>query len=131
MAELVLDDHFQSFAHKRIRSYLEVYSERGATKEQVNEAFARVVSSEDEWAWGELLSDFFRRMELTDPSVARSVLTRFGGKRIVHGHTPIPLLTGQHPNEVTEPLVYADGLVVNADGGLYLGGRGFVFEPYA
>jgi hypothetical protein len=29
------------------------------------------------------------------------------------------------PEEVTEPLVYADGLCVNIDSGMYLGGPGF------
>jgi len=47
---------------------------------------------------------------------------------VVHGHSPIARLTGQDPTTVTEPLVYADGQAINVDHGLYLGGRGFVFD---
>jgi hypothetical protein len=59
---------------------------------------------------------------------ARAFLRQFGGTRIVHGHTPIPLLLGCAPERVREPYVYADGLCVNVDGGMMLGAPGFVYR---
>ncbi|HEX9439253.1 MAG TPA: serine/threonine protein phosphatase, partial [Roseiflexaceae bacterium] len=52
----------------------------------------------------------------------------FGGRQIVHGHTPISSMRRCLPEEVVEPLVYAGGLCVNVDGGMYLGGPGFVYQ---
>ena len=53
---------------------------------------------------------------------ARSVLDTLGGTTIVHGHSIIGLLTGQPSSQVTDPILYADGLVVAIDGGRYDGG---------
>ena len=36
--------------------------------------------------------------------------------------------TGQPPEDVREPLVYSRGRCVNVDGGMYLGGPGFVYQ---
>jgi hypothetical protein len=44
---------------------------------------------------------------------------------LIHGHTPINKITGE---PATEALVYAGGLCVNVDGGLYRGGEGFVYQ---
>jgi hypothetical protein len=62
------------------------------------------------------------------PTKCRAFLERFGGRRVVHGHTPIARMSEQPPESVTGPLIYADGLCVNVDPGLYLGGPGFVYE---
>ena len=59
---------------------------------------------------------------------ARAFLRQFGGTRIVHGHTPIPLLLSCAPERVREPYVYAHGLCVNVDGGMMLGAPGFVYR---
>ena len=53
---------------------------------------------------------------------ARSVLDTLGGTTIVHGHSIIGLLTDQPSSQVTDPILYADGLVVAIDGGRYDGG---------
>lgn len=71
----------------------------------------------------EVLSD---RMRLADADAARFLLERFGGTRIVHGHTPIASVRGVDPREVRGPLVYADGRVTNVDHCLFAGGPGFV-----
>ena len=57
---------------------------------------------------------------------AGALLERFGGGRIVHGHTPIASVLGVDPHEVTGPLVYGGGRVVNVDHCLFAGGPGFV-----
>src|SRR5437763_324879 len=71
MAELVLDDHFQSFAHKRIRSYLEVYSERGAKHSEA------------------LLCSF----EVATRLLARA-LNRPTWTQIIVGHPPLEIVSG-------------------------------------
>lgn len=97
---------------------------------ELNRAFRALVASDDPAGYDDLLIRFsehgaFARMagdELLDRT-----LETFGGKRVVHGHTPISMLTRRHPFEVVAPLIYADGRCVNVDGGLYLGGPGFVY----
>jgi hypothetical protein len=54
--------------------------------------------------------------------VARMMLSTLGGSRIVHGHSIISTLVDVPSAQVEEPLVYADGLVVDIDGGRYDGG---------
>jgi hypothetical protein len=53
-------------------------------------------------------------------------LAEYGGRQIVHGHSPVPLLLGKDPQEVTGPLVYAGGYAANFDTGTFLGGPCFV-----
>jgi Calcineurin-like phosphoesterase len=65
------------------------------------------------------------RGRLADPAAVDALLGRFGGTRIVHGHTPIASVRGVDPREVTGPLVYADGRVTNVDHCLFGGGPGF------
>jgi hypothetical protein len=57
-----------------------------------------------------------------DGMAAREFLRAFGGRQVVHGHSPIPLLLGIEPQAVTGPLVYAGGYAVNLDTGVFLGG---------
>jgi hypothetical protein len=66
------------------------------------------------------------RMRLADPAAVDALLDAYGGTRIVHGHTPIASIRGIDPADVTEPLVYGDGRVMNVDHCLFAGGRGFV-----
>ena len=55
-------------------------------------------------------------------AVAREMLEILGGECIVHGHSIIGSLTGVPSEDVTEPILYADGLVLAIDGGRYDGG---------
>jgi hypothetical protein len=55
-------------------------------------------------------------------------LRTFGGKRLVHGHTPVPRVLGQAAETVTGPYVYCEGRCVNVDPGFYLGGHGFAYS---
>ena len=73
----------------------------------------------------EALSD---RMRLVDPDRVDALLARFGGELIVHGHTPIASVRGVDPGEVTGPLVYGNGRVMNVDHCLFAGGPGFLFR---
>ena len=73
----------------------------------------------------EALSD---RMRLLETERVDALLDRFGGSRIVHGHTPIASVRGVDPRAVTGPLVYGNGRVTNVDHCLFAGGPGFVYR---
>ena len=110
-----------------------LYYDYGASVAAVNAAFARLLAGDDLAAWHRVLDQFgehrafdARRVDGTDK--ARAFLARYGGRRLIHGHTPIDAMTGQSPATVTGSLVYADGLCVNCDGGMYRGGPGFVYQ---
>jgi len=109
-----------------------LYRRYGASVEAVNGAFRALLTSREERAWEGLLDEFSEHRAFVGgegAEEARAFLEVFGGERLVHGHTPIPKVTGQAPETVTGPLVYAGGLCVNVDHGLYLGGPGFVYTP--
>jgi len=110
-----------------------IYSSYGATIAEVNRAFKALLHTDDAPAWDRLLSQFSHRKEFIDEDTdgaarAAAFLRDFGGQQIIHGHTPISAVHRCMPEEVTAPLVYADGLCVNVDGGMYLGGPGFVYR---
>ena len=107
------------------------YAAYGDTVASVNAALAAVLASDDRQAWGQLLDAFAERLAFTgEGGEARAVafLRLYGGSRLIHGHTPIPFLTGEPPAGVTGPLLYAGGRCVDLDAGLYLGAPGFVYR---
>ncbi len=104
-----------------------LYLELGDGLDEVNEHVAATLAGDDPAAWAELEQRLWRRNELRATDEARRLAARFGCDRVVHGHTPIPFVTAARPADVTGPLVYADGLCVNVDGGVYAGGPGFVW----
>ena len=126
-------------AMARVGEYLLVhadsimYSSYGATISEVNQALKALLHSDDAPAWDRLLEQFSDRKAFIDEDAdgaarAAQFLSDFGGRQIIHGHTPISFIRHCMPEDVTEPLVYADGLCVNVDGGMYLGGPGFVYQ---
>lgn len=108
------------------------YLDYGDSVEGVNRAIAAVLRSDDPVAWGRLLRAFnVHRAFLNDVAdgvvALHSLLDQFGARQVVHGHTPIFKVTGQAPNAVQGPLIYAEGRCVNLDGCFYAGGPGFVW----
>jgi hypothetical protein len=108
------------------------YTSYGDSLESANAAIQAVVNGDDVRAWDRMLGDFSMRFAFDDAhagdaGACRRLLERFGGRQVVHGHTPISSMVPRLPEDVTEPLVYADGLAVNVDGGMYLGGPGVVY----
>ncbi len=59
-------------------------------------------------------------------ALVEQYLKRFSVQQLIHGHTPIARIIRCAPESVRSALIYADGRCVNVDGGLYLGGPGFV-----
>lgn len=109
------------------------YLDYGDTLAQVNAATTRLLQSDDTEGWDQLLAHggerfVFSRQQPDGSMRARQFLAQFGGAQIIHGHTPIPLLTNEPYDRVTGAYRYANGLVVDVDGGIYKGGGGFVYR---
>lgn len=109
------------------------YRELGQSPEAVNRVVTELLKSDDPWVWHSLLDTFTERLAYFEnhtlgASIASAFLASFGAHQLIHGHTPIPYMTGKPAAQVTEPFVYADGLCVNVDGGMYMGGPGFVVQ---
>jgi hypothetical protein len=108
-----------------------LYTRYGRSVAELNETFRALLHTMDPVAWYRLLSEFGEHRVFTSatgPRRAREVLQQFGGERIVHGHTPVSRITGGDAAEVTTPLIYADDLCIDVDGGMYLGGPGFIYR---
>ena len=106
------------------------YQVYGRTTANVNDHFRAILHSGDAGAWDLLLDYFSQRRAFQDrdlgPARVGRILGLYGGRQLVHGHTPICKLTGCKPEAVNGPLVYAGGLAVDVDAGMYMGGCGFV-----
>lgn len=101
------------------------YLEFGETVEAVNEGIAQLLSDPVDVEEIDRLTHLMTKrfaFASDDGIAAREFLRTFGGRQLVHGHSPIPLLLGIEPQAVTGPLVYAGGYAVNLDTGLFLGG---------
>lgn len=110
-----------------------LYRQHGDSIETVNASFARIMSNNDTRGWDQFLEQFADRGAYDDRSPeglnnARMMLRQYGGMQILHGHTPITKMSGVEAEQVTEALVYAGGLCINLDGGMYMGSRGFVWR---
>lgn len=107
------------------------YERYGGSVEAVNAAIGLVLRGRDRDDWDRLLDEVSERHAFDGPggaAPAARFLSRYGGRLLVHGHTPITKVTGHPPEEVRSAHVYAAGLCANVDGGIYLGGPGFVHE---
>jgi len=101
------------------------YLRWGRTRQEINDAVRGVLASDDIEQWWQCWARLTTRYAFADSDgeeVAAGLLGLLGGERIVHGHSIVAMLTGQHPREVTGPLSYAGGLALAIDGGIYAGG---------
>jgi calcineurin-like phosphoesterase family protein len=109
------------------------YTRYGLSVDEVNSSFAALLQSDDAKLWDETLEAFSEHEAFIDSREdgtdrARAFLRVFGAEQLIHGHTPISKVTRQSARSVTSALIYADGLCINVDGGIYQGGPGFVYE---
>lgn len=108
------------------------YLRYGRSIEEVNAAIRALLKKSDALAWEELLDDFSRRgiftHERSGEELACRFLAIFGGQQLIHGHTPISSLLRCRPRQVIQPLLYANSQCVNIDGGMFLGGPGFLYS---
>ncbi len=104
-----------------------LYLSLGQTVGEANERLAAMMAEPDPVTWDGLLGVMTERFSLRDdPSLAARMLARFGGARVLHGHTPIARFTGADPASVHAPHLYAGGRAMALDPGLPIGGPGFV-----
>lgn len=108
-----------------------LYARFGQSIEQVNQAIGELLQSDDAAGWYRLLDEFSEHQAFVDAQTgadrAEGFLRCFGGRQIVHGHTPVTTMTGQPAEAVREPLLYAGDRCLDVDPGMYLGGPGFVY----
>lgn len=104
------------------------YAQLGATVAAVNAHVKDLLAAPRPRAWDALLDDLSDRMAFSDPAALEGFLGHFGAMRVVHGHTPVPLLVDGDPDLSARPRRYGAGRAIAADPGLYLGGPGFVVE---
>jgi hypothetical protein len=105
-----------------------LYLRNGSSIDEVNQAFRDILTHDDRDEWGALIDAFSEHQAfLTTSGTQRAMrlLKIFNCAQIIHGHTPIPKITAR---AATEALIYANGRCVNVDGGMYLGGSGFVHQ---
>ncbi len=110
-----------------------LYVEHGLSIEQVNASFESLMTSSNVQAWLPVLAAFsehmaFSSLEMTGRRRVDQLLSLYGGDMIIHGHTPIPFTRRVEPESVTEAWLYAGNRCLNVDGGMYMGGPGFVYE---
>ncbi|MCA9885998.1 MAG: metallophosphoesterase [Anaerolineae bacterium] len=105
------------------------YPDYGYTAAAVNHAIAQLMTSNDVERLADLVDQFGEhRAFFANDELAARFLAIYGGKQIVHGHTPIPKMAGSGQGLTTRPYIYARDLCINLDGGIYAGGAGFVYR---
>lgn len=107
------------------------YLDYGQSIEETNESFWEILRGSEADDWDRLLEDFSQRMAFSSPHVdgfanIAELLAYYGSTQIIHGHTPIQYVTDIAAPKA--PFIYASGQCVNVDGGMYLGGSGFVYR---
>lgn len=112
------------------------YHAYGDTVDKVNAATTELLHSSATEKWDELLGFASERLQFDERKPggkvrASQVLAAYGGRQIIHGHTPIHMLSSEPLDRITRAYVYCEGLAVDVDGGIYKGGAGFVYEAPA
>jgi hypothetical protein len=110
-----------------------LYTSYGSTIDEVNQSFRALLRGDDQAAWDQLLEQFADRLafDVRDADGAMGeahILSDFGWRQLIHGNTTISYMNKAAAEDVTGPLVYAGGRCVNVDGGMYMGGPGFIYQ---
>lgn len=118
--------------HLLLHSDTTAYLEYGASIDEVNDAVHDLLADEGADEWWDAFRRFTKRFAFRGPGgsmAAGELLGAYGGHRVVHGHSPIPYLTGDANSDSGErpyvpgPYIYADELAVAMDGGVTMEGR--------
>ncbi|MGP4114958.1 metallophosphoesterase [Streptomyces sp. 4N509B] len=139
-----LDSMALADGHLLLHSDTTAYLDYGGTIDDVNDAIWQALQRNDVSETWELFRKFTKRFAFRDeekgPRAVRELLATYGGERVVHGHSPIPYLTGDAGGSggdggdadedgadatplVSGPHVYADSLAIAMDGGVTMAGR--------
>ncbi|MFI6447529.1 metallophosphoesterase [Kitasatospora sp. NPDC050543] len=118
--------------HLLLHSDTTAYLEYGESIAAVNDAVHDLLADEGADEWWDAFRRFTKRFAFRGeggPVAVHELLGAYGGQRIVHGHSPIPYLTGTAhaedgaPPHIPGPYVYADDLAIAMDGGVTMEGR--------
>ncbi|MGW4898331.1 serine/threonine protein phosphatase [Kitasatospora sp. NPDC004240] len=118
--------------HLLLHSDTTAYLEYGESIAEVNDAVHALLSDEGVDAWWDCFRSFTKRFAFrgdAGPQAVHELLDTYGGVRVVHGHSPIPYLTGAVHNDdgapphIPGPHIYADDLAIAMDGGVTMEGR--------
>ncbi|MFF0446072.1 metallophosphoesterase [Streptomyces sp. NPDC004609] len=135
-----LDAVVEEDEHLLMHSDTTAYLEYGSTIEDVNETVHEILTRNDADECWDLFRKLTKRFAFRDeagPQAVRELLSTYGGRRVVHGHSPIPYLLGEVGTEdgedgerpvVEGPHVYADGLAIAMDGGVTMAGKLLVVQ---
>lgn len=107
------------------------YLEWGDDVDEINEVAAEILAGDDLAEWWDVWRRMTSRYAFRGPhghQAAAELLVRLGGERIVHGHSVIADQLGILPAQVEAPFLYAGGLALGIDGGLFAGGPCLVVE---
>ncbi|WP_442809683.1 metallophosphoesterase [Streptomyces sp. NBC_01335] len=130
-----LDAVVEEDGHLLMHSDTTAYLDYGATIEDVNDTVHAILTRNDADECWDLFRKLTKRFAFRDDGGAQAVrelMAAYGGRRVVHGHSPIPYLLGEVGSEdgennagpvVLGPHVYADGLAIAMDGGVTMAGR--------
>lgn len=106
------------------------YKKYGDSMLEINQSIGSILQNNVASAWDRLLGDFSDRLAFWEnPQNAKDFLAKFTGSRLIHGHTPVSYMNAGFDG--TAPVVYANGLCINVDAGLYMGGKGFIYSTDA
>ena len=111
--------------HLLMHSDTTEYVEWGDTIDQINAAARAELHTDDIVVWWEIwrrMTSRYAFRSASGPELATVLLQHLGGHRIVHGHSIVADQLGIDPEFLTEPHLYADGLVLGIDGGAFDGG---------
>ncbi len=118
--------------HLLLHSDTTAYLEYGDSIAEVNDAVHDLLADEGADEWWDAFRRFTKRFAFrgeAGPTAVHELLDAYGGQRVVHGHSPIPYLTGTAhgedgaPPHIPGPYVYADDLAIAMDGGVTMEGR--------
>lgn len=136
-----LDAMAEEEGHLLVHSDTTAYLEFGDSIEAVNDAVTEALQRSDADECWDLFRKFTKRFAFRDedagPLAVRELLDTYGGRRIVHGHSPIPYLLGEVGSEdgedagapsVDGPHIYADDLAIAMDGGVTMAGKLLVVQ---
>ncbi|WUH57830.1 metallophosphoesterase [Streptomyces sp. NBC_00442] len=128
-----LDAIEQEDDHLLMHSDTTAYLDYGDSIEAVNDTVHAILNRNDADECWDLFRKLTKRFAFRDgPDAARELLAAYGGRRVVHGHSPIPYLLGEVGTEdgeedsrpvVEGPHLYADGLAIAMDGGVTMAGK--------
>jgi hypothetical protein len=107
------------------------YRTYGISIDRINQEVSRQLRRAEPPEMDRLIGEFNQRrafLAATGKENLKAYLQSMGCQVLIHGHTPISKITGQPAESVTSAFLYQDGLCVDVDSGLYLGGPGFIYQ---